>query len=83
MFIINAVKIYLCREQIQFLLLIIKFDKRVDVVDLLIGGAEFDGQRSGGGSQRFLGQKGVHLPLDCRLLGLQLPYSQSGFLEKH
>ncbi len=64
-----------------FLLFIIKIEKAIDVIDLVVGSIEFEGQGGGGGSQGFLGQNRVQLSLDRRRLRLQLSYSLSRFLE--
>lgn len=64
-----------------FSLFIIKINKGVEVINLIIGGAEFQRQDRGGGSQGLLGQNWLHLSLDPRLLRLQLPYNQSRFLQ--
>lgn len=63
------------------LLFIIEIDKGVDVINLVVGSAEFDGQGGGGRSQGFLGQNRLHLSLDRSLLRLQLSYSLGRFLE--
>ena len=49
----------------KFLLFIIKIDEGVEVINLVVGSAEFEGQRRGAGSQGFLGQNRLHLSLDC------------------
>lgn len=63
-----------------FLLFIVKLEKVVDVINLVVGSPESEGQGGGGGSQGFLGQNRLHLSLDGRLLRLQLSYSLSRFL---
>lgn len=59
----------------KFLLFVIKIDQCVDVVDLVVGVAEFLRKHGGGGSQGFLCQNVIHLSLDSRRLRLQLPDS--------
>lgn len=66
---------------LNFLLFIIKIDKGVDVINLVICSPEFGGQWGGGGSQGFFGQNRLNLSLDRRLLRLQFSYSLSRFLE--
>jgi len=60
---------------------LVKINEGVDVVNLVAGSAEFERQRAGDGSRGLRGQKRIHLPLDRKLLSLQLPHSQRSFLE--
>lgn len=53
-------------------LFVVKIQKRVQIINATVDGAEFHRKCRGGGSQGLLGQNGFHLPLDGGLLSLQL-----------
>lgn len=53
---------------LNILLFTIKIDNSVDIVKLVIGSTEFEGQRRGCRAQGFFGQNRLHLSLDRKLL---------------